>query len=218
MFDLLSRELLRKTFHITGSLIPIIYYFISRETALIVLSSVNAFILLIEWLRLRGKIKLPDILLRPHENKQVAAYIYFNMAALISILIFDKTVAIAALLMLSIGDAASGLAGSMIKGGDIRNRNRNRNYNRNQATKNMEFKPLPIMALMFAVCILIGLVLLNLPLAEDMTHLSFLVYAAGAAGATLGDAVPVQILGRQIDDNLMIPLLSGLFMTAAAFF
>ncbi len=216
MFNLLFHELLRKTFHITGSLIPIIYYFISRETALIVLSSVNALILLIEWLRLRGRIKLPEILLRPHESKQVAAYIYFNMAALISILIFDKTVAIAALLMLSIGDAASGLAGSMIKGGDIRNRNRN--YNRNQATKNMEFKPLPIMALMFAVCILIGLVLLNLPLAEDMTHLSFLVYAAGAAGATLGDAVPVRILGRQIDDNLMIPLLSGLFMTAAALF
>ncbi len=203
MFDIFSSELRRKAFHLTGSLIPIVYYFLDRETALIGLSIINAVLLLIEWLRLKGKIELPRVLLRPHENKQVAAYIYFQTAALISILVFDKTIAIAALLMLAFGDTASGLAGSMIKGGDIRN------YN----SKKIVIKPLPIMAAMFVVCVVTGLVLLSLPLAKDMAYLSLPVYVAGAAGATLGDAIPLRINGRPVDDNLMIPLLSGVFMS-----
>lgn len=208
MFDLLSSELRRKAFHLIGSLIPIVYYFLDRETALIGLSIINAVLLLIEWLRLNGKIELPKVLLRPHENKQVAAYIYFQMAALISILVFDKTIAIAALLMLAFGDTASGLAGSMIKGGDIRNHD----------TKRMVIKPLPIMAAMFVVCLMTGLVLLSLPLAKDMAYLSLPVYVAGAAGATLGDAIPLRIYGRPVDDNLMIPLLSGVFMSVIRVF
>lgn len=201
------RELRRKAFHITGCYIPVAYYFISRETAVIGLSFINAVFLLIEWLRLRGKIKLPEILLREHESRQVAAYIYFQMASLISILVFEKTIAIAAILMLAIGDTASGLAGAVIKGGNVRNKD-----------KKIAIKPFPIMAAMFSVCILIGLVLLSQPLAQDMLPLSLPVYAAGALGATLGDAVSIRIKGRAVDDNVMIPLLSGAFMTAVGLF
>jgi dolichol kinase len=206
MFPLFFRELRRKAIHTMGSLIPVGYYFVSKETALILLSSVNAVLLLIEWLRLRGNIKLPEILLRPHEEKKVAAYIYFQMAALFSVLVFDKAIAIASLLMLALGDTASGLAGALIKGGDVR-------YNNAKNTA----KPFRIMAVMFSVCILIGLVLSSLPPAPDMTYLSLPIYVAGALGATLGDAVPIRIMGKPVDDNLMIPLLSGMFMTAASF-
>lgn len=206
MFELLIHELRRKAFHAAGSLIPIAYYFLDKETAVIGLSFINIILLLIEWLRLKGKIKLPQTLLRPHEEKKVAAYIYFQMGALISMLVFDKTIAIAALLMLALGDTASGLAGALIKGGNVRDGN----------AKNT-IKPAPIMAVMFSVCILIGLALLSLPPALDMRYLSFPVYAAGALGATLGDAVPVRIMGKSIDDNLMIPLLSGAFMTVVGF-
>ncbi len=206
MFPLLLRELSRKAIHAMGSIIPVGYYFVGKETALILLSFANGILLLVEWLRLRGKIKLPQILLRPHEEKKVAAYIYFQMGALFSILVFDKTIAIAALLMLALGDTASGLAGAMIKGGDVRH----------DDAKNT-VKPAPIMAVMFSVCILIGLILSGLPLAPDMTYLSFYVYVAGALGATLGDAVPMRIMGKPIDDNLMIPLLSGAFMSVAGF-
>lgn len=202
----MSRELRRKAFHITGSLIPVGYYFVTKETALILLLFVNVILLPVEWLRLGGKIRMPQTLLRPHEEKKVAAYIYFQMAALFSILLFDKTIAIAALLMLALGDTASGLAGAMISGGNIRNNGANHRV-----------KPIPIMAAMYLVCVLIGLVLLSFPLAPDMASLSFGVYAAGAVGATLGDAVPIRIMGRHVDDNLMIPLLSGAFMTAAVF-
>jgi dolichol kinase len=207
MLRLFFIELRRKAFHLTGSLIPIVYYFLSKDTAVIALSLINAILLLIEGLRLSGKIRMPGTILRQHENKQVAAYIYFQMASLISIIIFDKTIAIASILMLAVGDAAAGLAGTLLKGGNVRN---------NVANKTV-FKSLPIMAVMFTVCVIIGLILMNLPLKDDMSDLSFHVYVAGAIGATLGDAVPIRILGRTVDDNLIIPLLSGVFMTFVIF-
>lgn len=203
MFDLFSHELRRKSIHLIGSLIPIVYYFLDRRTAIIWLVIINTVLISIEWLRLSGKIKLPWRLMRPHEDRQVAAYIYFQMAALLSVIMFEKTTAIAALLMLAIGDTASGLAGAILRGGDIRNNNSNK----------MVVKPLPIVAVMFIVCVLIGLVLVKLPLAADMVNLSFPVYVAGAIGATLGDAVPLRVQGRSVDDNLVIPLLSGAFMS-----
>lgn len=147
------------------------------------------------------------MLLRPHEEKQVAAYIYFQMAALLSIMLFDKTIAIAALLMLALGDTASGLAGTLLRGGNIR-----------YSHIKIIIKPLPIIAIMFMVCLLIGLLLSDLPLTRDMTQISFVVYAAGAVGATIGDGIPLRIQGKPVDDNLMIPLLAGLFMSVARLF
>jgi len=204
MFDLLLHELRRKAIHLTGSLIPAAYYFIDRETAVILLSIINAVLLVVEWLRLNGKLTLPEMLLRPHEKKQVAAYIYFQLAALFTILVFDKTIAIAALFMLAFGDTASGIAGAVIKGGDAR---------RNSGKW---IKPLPIIIVMFTVCVIVGLVLLKLPPAPDMKFLPLAVYIAGALGATLGDAVHLRVFGKVVDDNLVIPILAGIFMTFAS--
>lgn len=205
MLKLFFIELRRKAIHVLGSFIAVAYYFIEKDTALFGLAIINAVLICIEYLRLSGKIKLPDILLRPHENKQVAAYIYFQIAALISILIFEKTIAIAAILMLALGDTASGLAGALMNRGNVR-------YSRGK----LMVKPLPIMAVMFAVCIITGLLLMLVPFAPDMQHFPVLVYVIGALGATLGDAIPMRIQGRSIDDNLMIPILSGIFMTIAS--
>lgn len=204
MLKLFFVELRRKAIHVAGSIIAVAYYFIDREIAVTGLAIINAILLIVEWLRLSGKIKLPEILLRPHENKQVAAYIYFQLAALISIFAFEKTIAIAAILMLALGDTASGLAGALMNRGNVR-------YSRDK----LMIKPLPIMAIMFSVCVITGLMLMRLPFAPDMENIPFAVYVAGALGATMGDAIPLRIQGRPVDDNLMIPLLSGIFMTAA---
>jgi dolichol kinase len=197
-------ELRRKAIHALGSFIALAYYFIDWETAVTGLAIINLILFIIEWLRLKGKIRLPEILLRPHENKQVAAYIYFQLAALISIFAFEKSIAIAAILMLAIGDTASGLAGTLMEGGNIRH-----------SRQRFIMKPFPIMAVMFAVCVMIGALLQYLPLTPDMSSVSFVAYVAGALGATMGDAIPLRIQGRPIDDNLIIPLLSGIFMTAS---
>jgi len=195
-------ELRRKAVHAAGSVIAIAYYFIDRETAIFGLAIINAILIIVEWQRLNGKMRLPEILLRPHEKNQIGAYIYFQVAALISIIFFEKTIAITAILMLSLGDTASGLSGALLNKGNVR-------YSR----KKFMIKPLPIVSVMFAVCVLIGSIMINLPLAHDMKYISFLSYAAGALGATLGDAVPFRVQGKPIDDNLLIPLLSGIFMT-----
>ena len=105
--------------------------------------------------------------------------------------------------MLAVGDTASGLAGAMIKGGNVRQNNI------------PAVKPFPIMAIMFFVCLIISGILLNLPLARDMNPVPVWAYITGALGATIGDTVPIWIKGRAIDDNFMIPLLSGGFMTVA---
>ena len=204
MLKLFFVELRRKAIHVLGSFIAVAYYFIEKDTALFFLAIINAILICVEWLRLSGKIRLPDILLRPHENKQVAAYIYFQLAALISILIYEKTIAIAAILMLALGDTASGLAGAFMNQGNVR-------YSRDK----LMVKPLPIMAVMFSVCVITGFMLMGLPFAPDMEHIPLVVYVAGAVGATLGDSIPLRIQGRPVDDNLLIPLLSGVFMTVA---
>ncbi len=206
MLKLFFVELRRKAIHVLGSFIAVAYYFLEKDTALFGLAIINAFLICVEWLRLSGKIRLPDILLRPHENKNVAAYIYFQMAALISIFVFEKTIAIAAILMLALGDTASGLAGTLMDGGNIRH-----------SRQRFNLKPFPIIAVMFSVCVLIGAMLQHIPPAPDMKNISFGVYVAGALGATLGDAIPLRIQGRPIDDNLLIPVLSGIFMTIANF-
>jgi len=202
LLNLFFVELRRKAIHVLGSFIAVAYYFIDRDTAVAGLAIINAILLIVEWLRLSGKLRLPEILLRPHENKQVAAYIYFQLAALISIFAFEKTIAIAAILMLALGDTASGLAGALMDGGNVRH-----------SRQRFIMKPFPIMAIMFAVCVMIGILLQYLPLAPDMNSISFGVFVIGALGATLGDAIPLRIQGRPIDDNLMIPILSGVFMT-----
>jgi dolichol kinase len=195
-------ELRRKAVHTAGSIIAIAYYFIDRETAIAGLAIINATLLIVEWQRFNGKIRLPEILLRPHEKEQVGAYIYYQVAALISVIFFEKTIAIAAILMLALGDTVSGLSGALLNMGNVR-------YSR----KKFMVKPLPIVSVMFAVCVVIGLFMVRLPLAHDMRYIPFFAYIAGALGATLGDAVPLRIQGKPIDDNLMIPLLSGIFMT-----
>ncbi len=204
MAGLFLTELRRKAVHTAGSIIAFAYYFTDRETAIIGLAIINAILLIVEWQRLKGNVRLPEILLRPHEKEQVGAYIYFQIAALISVLFFEKTIAIAAILMLSLGDTASGLSGALLNEGNVRH-----------SRKKFAVKPMPIVSVMFAVCVLIGFIMVSLPLAHDMEYISLLSYVAGALGATLGDAVPFRVQGKPIDDNLLIPILSGIFMTMA---
>jgi len=71
----------------------------------------------IDWTRLNWKIKLAD-LVRQEENRGVAAHvyfaIYFAIACLATMFFFPKMVAIAALLMLCIGDSLVGLLGVIL--------------------------------------------------------------------------------------------------------
>jgi dolichol kinase len=183
-----KEEAKRKTIHICGVAIPVLYLFLSKEVILFAFVLSFIIIFVIEWLRLRGIVSLP--FLRNKEEKEIGAYVFFMIGAFLSILIFEKRIAIAAILMLAIGDAASGLTGSVI-------------FTDKPAMYEKRVKTPEVMLVMFVTSwILGGLVLHSLPVA-----------VLGALGAMIADGVPLRVYNVLIDDNLTIPLLSGVLMS-----
>jgi dolichol kinase len=189
--SILKEEAKRKTIHIGGIAIPVLYLFLSKET--ILFGFVLSFIVIsvIEWLRLRGIVSLP--FLRNKEEKEIGAYVFFMIGAFLSILSFEKLIAIAAILMLAIGDAASGLTGAVI------NEDKPELYER-------RMKSPEVMLVMFVTSLILGgLVLHSIPVA-----------VLGAFGAMIADGMPLRFYDVQIDDNLTIPLFSGVLMSVGS--
>jgi len=147
---ILREEAKRKAVHVCGAAIPLLYLFLQKD--LIIRGFVIGLcaVLIIEWSRLRGLVSLP--FLRPGEekNKEIGAYVFFVIGAFISVIVFEKSIAIAAILMLAIGDTVSALAGAVI----IADK---------PGTYKKSLKPPEVMLSMFTTSLLIGwLVLLIL--------------------------------------------------------
>jgi dolichol kinase len=192
----LAREIKRKLIHITGLSVPLGIILFGKITMAALIAVALAVALVMEVWRLKGKITLPAV--REHELNKTAGYVYYILGSLLTVILFKPMIAVTAMLMLSIGDAASGIIGSVLRGSNVRTEVRMK-----------RIKPLPITAGMFLVCLALGY------LSSGVTSLPFLVYLAGAVGATLADGVPIYLGKRCLDDNLTIPLYSGLFMSLA---
>jgi dolichol kinase len=202
MSIILSKELLRKSIHLAGMLIPVIYYFTDRFTVLFWLSPLVIVTLQLEWMRLHGYFRYPAVLLRPLEEHKVAGYVYSITAAIIVIALFPKTIAITALTMAVLGDFSSGIAGAMWgKKADVRQ-------------MRLPIKPVPIMLVMLLVSFSTGYIAERAP---GLAPLPVYSVALGALGATLADGVPWQIRGHVLDDNLTIPLVSASLMLLLRF-
>ncbi len=206
--DSLVMEVKRKGIHLSGLSVPaaIILFGKVATAGFVALALLVA--LFLERRRLSGKIRLPSV--RDHEADRVAGYIYYISGALLTVLLFPPQVAIAAMLMLSLGDAASGIIGSVVRGSAVRT-----GIMEGQSWRP---KPLPVVAGTFAVCLLVGYAayLLEGNFFSGPELLSFPVYLVGAATATFADAVPLSFRGRVIDDNFTIPVLSGSAMFFAS--
>jgi dolichol kinase len=196
----LVKEVRRKAIHLTGLTVPLGLIFLGRTVTASAIALVLAASLLLEAARLKGKIRLPEV--RDHEETKVASYIYYMAGSLFCVLLFSPMVAVTAMLFLILGDTVSGLAGSILKNCDVRGAPAPAGRGR--------IKPLPIVAAMFAACLLIGY------LASGFSGLSFPVYLAGAAAATFADSVAIIIGKRSLDDNFTIPIFSGALMSAVA--
>jgi dolichol kinase len=192
----LLREIKRKAIHLTGLSVPfgILVFGRTFTATLIALALVVALIL--EAQRLKGKIRLPEV--RDQEEKKVASYIYYISGSLLCVLLFPPMIAVTAMLLLSLGDTISGLAGSILENANVRGCN-----------EKWRIKPLPIVTTMFAACLVIGY------LASGLTRLPFPVYLAGAVGATVADSVAIIFCNRSLDDNFTIPIFAGALMSAA---
>lgn len=208
--QLFFKELGRKVFHMAGCIIPAAYYFfISREImgALLAACVLGAGIL--EYMRLTGRDLYPSAYMRPSEDGRLAAYFYAAAAMFLSVLLFSKTIAVAAMLFLVFGDAITGLAGAVLfmytgkRSIDGRGKT-----DRGLAYAITHPKPVSLMLVMFAVCGAIGLAF--------RPELSYFSIVVGAVGAVIADAFPWRVAGYTIDDNLSIPLLAGALMTVAS--
>ena len=197
MSVILSKELLRKSIHLAGMLILVIYYFTDRFNILFWLIPLVIVALQLEWMRLSGSIRYPAVLLRPSEEHRVAGYVYSIIAAVIVIALFPKTIAITALTMAILGDFSSGIAGAMWgKKANVRQ-------------MRLPIKPVPILLVMLLVSFFTGYLAAHAP---GLAPLPVYSVVLGALGATLADGVPWQIRGHMLDDNLTIPMVSAVLM------
>jgi dolichol kinase len=197
MVNIIVKEILRKSIHLLGILIPGIYYFSDRSAFILWFGLIVGMLFIAEWMRLRGIISFPGIILRSHEGHKVASYLYMMASALIVIALFSKTIAIVAITMAIIGDTCSGIVGSLWgKGAHVRH-------------TRLPFKPAPILLVMFLTSFFSGYLA---TLAPRLDALPIFSLALGALGAMIADGVPWHIRGRILDDNLTIPIISGLLI------
>jgi dolichol kinase len=175
--------MLRKLFHLTGSIIPAIYLLTDKQTALMVTAAIFVVDVILEMLRLKGFMKVPFIEknMKKEESNRLSGSFFYILSGLITITFFEKNIAISSLFILSIADPLSSLLGSRF------------------GRVHLFGKSLEGTMTFFAASFLILRVFsFSLPIA-----------VAGAFIASLTELFS----SRPIDDNLSIPLVTALAMT-----
>jgi dolichol kinase len=177
-------EIRRKVMHTYPIIIPIGYYYVSKETALLIMLPICALYVFCDVFRHvhQGFKKIFDRIittnfLREHEKYGLIGSSYFIFGALLSIIFFPKPVAIASLYILIICDATAAIVGT--GWGRIRIFN-----------KSLEG------SLAFFIS---GMIVISFAIPD---HLLWGVLAV------LGAAL-VELLPTGLDDNLTIPLVAG---------
>jgi dolichol kinase len=189
-------ELFRKLIHLTSLSIPIVYYFITAESAAIILGILAGVALVLDLGRYlhpeTGKIfyKLFGFLLRKHEldhkKKNLNGATYVLISALISVLIFPKVIFISAFSILIISDSLAALIG--------------RKFGKHKfLSKSLE----GTLTFFISACI----VILFTPKVGGF----FEEYLIGFIAAFVG-AIVENISFKLVDDNLSIPLSVGFTM------
>jgi dolichol kinase len=185
-------EMIRKGIHLLSLLIPVVYYFIPRETALAILIPLT----LAFGLSDIGRLFVPAIgriyntylgfLLRSHEQndrgRRLNGATYVLLAATLLVLFFPKVIAITAIAVLIVSDSSAALIG--------------RRYGKHRfMSKSLEGA---------SAFLISGLLVVALAPKIDYAPAEYLI---GAAAAMIGAVVEASAIG--LDDNLSIPLTVG---------
>lgn len=184
----LKHELQRKSLHLGMIIIPLWVAVTPPQTALLGLIIATFATVVIDLLRLsdhrlrRFFYRLFRSMIRRHEEEHLIGSTYYMIAALMSVIIFDRDIAIAALVFLVLGDAAAAIIGKRFG-------------------RPMYWGKSPQgSAACLVICLALGLVLLD----------DWRIAVAGASAATIAEALPVPM-----DDNMRVPILSGVVMQLA---
>ena len=188
-------ELIRKTIHLCSLSIPLTYYFISREQALMLLLPVASVFLMVDLLRYfhepTAKLFYRSFgwLLRSHEHdhqaKRLSGATHVLISATLCVLVFPKLITITAFAILIISDSAAALVG--------------RRFGRRKfLNKSVEGS-----AAFFLTALV---VVAATPKISAEPGEYFIAIVAAAVGTV------VEALSVGIDDNLSIPLSIGMVM------
>jgi len=175
--------MLRKLFHITGSIIPVVYLLTDKQTALSVAAGFFFVDIVLETLRIKGIMNVAFIEnnMKKEENSRLSGSFFYILSGLITIIFFAKNIAVSSLFILSIADPFSSLLGGRF--GKVR-------FLGKSLEGTMTF---------FAVAFVILRVFsFSIPIA-----------AAGAVIASLTELFS----SRFIDDNLSIPTVTATALT-----
>jgi dolichol kinase len=185
-------EFIRKGIHLFSLLIPVVYYFISRQTALAILIPLTLAFGLSDIARLfippvgRLYAKLFGFLLRNHERNDTGRHLngatYVLLAASILVYFFPKVIVLTAFAIMIISDSSAALIG--------------RKFGKHRFLR----KSLEGAAAFFVSALVV------VALAPKVEYLAA-EYAIGAVGAVVGAVVESSAMG--LDDNLSIPLSVG---------
>ena len=193
-----ATEIERKTFHLFGLLVPLVYQFLlgrgwSQDQCTQLCWSITA----VAWISDLMRLYIPVVrdnwplagILREKEQTQLTGSCYFSLGCTLAINMFSPAVACASICFLVVGDMAAALIG-VAYGGEACVVKLGR-----EGKKSLEGS-----VAMFISCVLIGKILFfQLPLAEYAV-------VVGAAVATV-----VELWEPfAINDNLTIPVMSGL--------
>ena len=180
-------ELLRKSIHLSGLVLPVIYFFLDKPTMLVLMGILTGLALAVELVKwcsphfgeFFSRIFKP--FLRRHERKgAMTGATYYLISAFLCIFLFAKTLAIVCIFFMILGDMAAALVGKM--------------WGRTKLLGRKEFRG---KCRMFrCLCTAIALVKLNPVIA-----------IIGALVATIVELIPFPV-----DDNLTVPLISGAVM------
>ena len=187
----LRYEVARKAIHLSSISIPVIYYFITREIALLLLVPLFAGFFLVDLLKnfyppvAKWYHSTFDAMLRTHELEEkpyLNGATYITMGALLLVLFFPKIIVIASFSMVSVSDTFAAIIGKAF--GKHR-------FGEKSVEGSIAFflASLGIVAVVPELNIFIGLVM--------------------AITATVTEAFMVRIGNYKIDDNLSIPIVSA---------
>lgn len=180
------KELLRKTTHLAGFFIPLLYIVLDKSTMMFIAGAFAGIAVIVELLKWVSEsfrelfFRFFEFILRRHERKgAITGATYYIISTFLCIAIFDKHIAIVSIFFIVLGDTAAALVGKAW--GRI---------------KLIGSKSLEGSIACFIVCAVISLFWID-PV----------VGLTGAFVATLAELLPLRI-----DDNLTVPLISGAVM------
>jgi dolichol kinase len=113
-------EVFRKLIHLGAIAIPISYHFLGKATVIPLLCAALAISLFLDYIRLYGSANSRrfvfhylGIMIRPSEKRDFVGATYILSGSILTIMLFDKPVAIAAVSYIVIGDTAGAIIGRL---------------------------------------------------------------------------------------------------------